>query len=53
MDPAKRKDATAAREEAIAEADAVEMLCLPDDATREAVALAEGTDTKIVDASTA
>ena len=29
------------------------MLCLPDDAAREAVALAEGTDTKIVDASTA
>ena len=51
IDPAKRKDATA-RKEAIAEADAV-VLCLPDDAAREAVALAEGTDTKIVDASTA
>jgi N-acetyl-gamma-glutamyl-phosphate reductase len=51
IDPAKRKDATA-RKEAIAEADAV-VLCLPDDAAREAVQLAEGTDTKIVDASTA
>ena len=51
IDPAKRKDA-AARKEAIAKADAV-VLCLPDDAAREAVALAEGTDTKIVDASTA
>ena len=51
IDPAKRKDA-AARKDAIAQADAV-VLCLPDDAAREAVALAEGTDTKIVDASTA
>ena len=51
IDPAKRKDADA-RKEAIAEADAV-VLCLPDDAAREAVQLAEGTDTKIVDASTA
>ena len=51
IDPAKRKDAVA-RKEAIAKADAV-VLCLPDDAAREAVALAEGTDTKIVDASTA
>jgi N-acetyl-gamma-glutamyl-phosphate reductase len=51
IDPAKRKDADA-RKEAIAKADAV-VLCLPDDAAREAVALAEGTDTKIVDASTA
>ena len=51
IDPAKRKDASA-RKEAIAEADAV-VLCLPDDAAREAVQLAEGTDTKIVDASTA
>ena len=51
IDPAKRKDASA-RKEAIAKADAV-VLCLPDDAAREAVALAEGTDTKIVDASTA
>ena len=35
IDPAKRKDA-AARKEAIAQADAV-VLCLPDDAAREAV----------------
>jgi len=51
IDASKRKDA-AARKEAIAAADAV-VLCLPDDAAREAVALAEGSSTKIVDASTA
>lgn len=51
IDPSKRKDA-GARKAAIAAADAV-VLCLPDDAAIEAVALAEGTDTKIVDASTA
>ena len=46
-----RKDAEA-RRDAIARAD-VAFLCLPDDAAREAVALAEGTDTVIIDTSTA
>ncbi len=46
-----RKDADA-RRGAIAEAD-VAFLCLPDDAAREAVALAEGTDTVLIDTSTA
>ncbi|MBR5618372.1 MAG: N-acetyl-gamma-glutamyl-phosphate reductase, partial [Clostridia bacterium] len=41
-----------ARRDAIAQAD-VAFLCLPDDAAREAVALAEGTDTVIIDTSTA
>ncbi len=46
-----RKD-TQARKEAIAAAD-VAFLCLPDAAAVEAVALAEGTDTVIIDTSTA
>ena len=46
-----RKD-TKARKEAIAAAD-VAFLCLPDAAAVEAVALAEGTDTVIIDTSTA
>ncbi len=46
-----RKD-PAARRDAIARAD-VAFLCLPDDAAREAVAQAEGTDTVIIDTSTA
>lgn len=46
-----RKD-TAARQELMAESDAV-ILCLPDDAARDAVALAEGLPCKIIDASTA
>lgn len=46
-----RKD-RAARAEAIASAD-VTFLCLPDDAAREAVALAEGTRGAIIDTSTA
>ena len=48
---AQRKN-PAARRECMAEADAM-VLCLPDDAAREAVALAEGLDLAIIDASTA
>ncbi|WP_099825915.1 N-acetyl-gamma-glutamyl-phosphate reductase [Oceaniglobus indicus] len=48
---AKRKDA-AARKDAFARAD-VAILCLPDDAAREAVALCDGLDTRLIDASTA
>ncbi len=40
------------RRACIAESD-ITFLCLPDDAARESVSLAEGTDTKIIDASTA
>lgn len=47
----RRKDA-AARAEALNAADAV-VLCLPDEAAREAVALIENPDTRVVDASTA
>ena len=46
-----RKDPEA-RRDAIARAD-VAFLCLPDDAAREAVVLAEGTDTVLIDTSTA
>lgn len=46
-----RKSAEA-RRAALAEADFA-VLCLPDDAAREAVALAEGSDVRIIDASTA
>ncbi len=46
-----RKDA-AARRDAILSSD-VTFLCLPDDAAREAVALAEGSDAVLIDASTA
>ena len=46
-----RKDA-AARRDALASAD-VAVLCLPDDAARQAVALAEGTSVRILDASAA
>lgn len=48
---AERKDA-GARRDALHAAD-VAILCLPDDAAREAAALAEGSDTKLIDASTA
>lgn len=51
IDPARRKDADA-RREAFQAAD-VAILCLPDDAAREAVALADGMDVRFIDASTA
>lgn len=51
IDPALRKD-EAARKEAFAAAD-VAILCLPDAAAREAVALAADLDVRIIDASTA
>ncbi|MEP3050225.1 MAG: N-acetyl-gamma-glutamyl-phosphate reductase [Erythrobacter sp.] len=51
LDDARRKDETA-RKEALHEAD-VAILCLPDDAARDAVALAEGSNTRIIDASSA
>ena len=47
----RRKDETA-RREALHEAD-VAILCLPDAAAREAVKLAHGSDTRIIDASSA
>ncbi|MFH5775321.1 N-acetyl-gamma-glutamyl-phosphate reductase [Paracoccus sp. NGMCC 1.201697] len=51
IDPARRKDADA-RREAFAAAD-VAILCLPDAAAKEAVALAEGLPVRFIDASTA
>lgn len=51
IDPARRKDADA-RREAFASAD-VAILCLPDAAAKESVALAQGLDTRFIDASTA
>ena len=51
LDEALRKDA-AARREALNDADLV-ILCLPDDAAREAVALIENGRTRVIDASTA
>jgi N-acetyl-gamma-glutamyl-phosphate reductase len=51
IDPARRKDA-GARAELLNSADAV-ILCLPDDAAREAVALIENDSVRIVDPSTA
>jgi len=51
LDDAQRKD-YAARREAFHSADFA-VLCLPDDAAREAVELAEGSKVRIVDASTA
>jgi N-acetyl-gamma-glutamyl-phosphate reductase len=51
IDPAKRKDADE-RKRLLNSVDAV-ILCLPDDAAREAVALIENDITKVIDASTA
>jgi N-acetyl-gamma-glutamyl-phosphate reductase len=51
IDPAQRKDA-AARAAKLNEADLV-VLCLPDDAAREAAALITNDNTKVIDASTA
>ena len=51
IDPAKRKDA-GARAALINQADVV-ILCLPDDAAREAVALVTNPKVKVIDASTA
>lgn len=51
IDPARRKDASA-RADALAEAD-IAILCLPDDAAREAAALAAPHGTRLIDASTA
>ena len=51
IDPAKRKDADE-RRAMLNGADAV-ILCLPDDAAREAVALIENPSVKVIDASTA
>ncbi len=48
---AERKD-EGARRDALHAAD-IAILCLPDDAAREAVALAKGSDTRIIDASSA
>src|SRR5579862_389399 len=51
IDPARRKDADA-RAELLNAADSV-ILCLPDDAAREAVSLVQSNSVRIVDASTA
>jgi len=51
IDPAKRKDADA-RAELLNSADAV-ILCLPDDASREAVGLISSNRVRVIDASTA
>jgi N-acetyl-gamma-glutamyl-phosphate reductase len=51
IDPARRKDADA-RRELLNAADAV-ILCLPDDASREAVSMISSNAVKVIDASTA
>ena len=50
--PAERRKETAARAELLNAAD-VAILCLPDDAARESVALIENATTRVIDASTA
>lgn len=51
LEDTRRKD-EAARKEALHQAD-IAILCLPDDAARESVRLAEGSNTRIIDASSA
>lgn len=51
LDDERRKD-EAARKDALHEAD-IAILCLPDDAAREAVKLASGSGTRLIDASSA
>ena len=51
LDDAQRKDESA-RRDALHAAD-IAILCLPDEAAKEAVKLAEGSDTRIIDASSA
>lgn len=51
IDPSRRKDPEA-RREAFAQAD-VAILCLPDDAAKEAAALSQGMAVRLIDASTA
>ena len=51
IDPEQRKDA-GARRDALNSAD-IAVLCLPDDASREAVALIDNPTTRVIDASTA
>jgi N-acetyl-gamma-glutamyl-phosphate reductase len=51
LDDAQRKNESA-RRDALHAAD-IAILCLPDDAAKEAVTLAEGSDTRIIDASSA
>jgi N-acetyl-gamma-glutamyl-phosphate reductase len=51
LDDAQRKD-QASRQDALHAAD-IAILCLPDEAASEAVRLAEGSDTRIIDASSA
>jgi N-acetyl-gamma-glutamyl-phosphate reductase len=51
IDPARRKDASA-RKEIVNRADVV-VLCLPDDAAREAVGFIDNDRTRVIDASTA
>src|ERR1700748_3921121 len=51
IDPARRKDASA-RKEIVNRADVV-VLCLPDDAAREAVGFIENDRTRVIDASPA
>jgi N-acetyl-gamma-glutamyl-phosphate reductase len=51
LDDAQRKD-EAARRDALHAAD-IAILCLPDDAAKDAVKLAEGSNTRIIDASSA